>query len=225
LKDAISNIADKSEKISKEIRDTGDTFLRQSDAIYDNANRTIDTLIIWSIKCSIIPILLKRRKKSNGNLPQIPRCFRKTNFSAWECFRVAENLLKELKNKMGEAGMEEFLDEASFIFDKLHSLAVDIARIFQPDIEEDLWKRYYDGDRAAFMRHINKSLSKEHIGLIKVQYEEDSEFREYVNKYIAEFDSLIDKSGKIQKGKILTTIITGSDAGKLYMVLARALGV
>lgn len=49
----------------------------------------------------------------------------------------------------------------------MQSLAVDIARIYQPNIEEELWKRYYAGDHGAFMRYLGRSLTKQNIASIR----------------------------------------------------------
>ena len=38
--------------------------------------------------------------------------------------------------------VESFLKDAGYIVEKLQTIAVDMSRIFTPDVEEDLWKKY-----------------------------------------------------------------------------------
>ena len=44
-------------------------------------------------------------------------------------------------------------------------------------------------------------------------------FKNYVDKFISEFDILMLKSLSSEKGKLLTFVITGTDVGKVYMLL------
>ncbi|MBY0431489.1 MAG: hypothetical protein K2Q10_09850, partial [Rhodospirillales bacterium] len=55
-------------------------------------------------------------------------------------------------------------------------------------------------------------------------YEEDSQFRELVSRYLGEFESLLDMARKSERPDILTAVFTSAEVGKLYLLLARALG-
>jgi len=115
------------------------------------------------------------------------------------------------------------MNEAGAIFEKLQTIAVDITHIFQPDDDEGLWKRYYDGDKQVFMRHVAKEMSRKQTSEIKIMYEEDTAFREDVADYMREFELILAKARNNERSDVLIAILTGSDAGRLYMVLARSL--
>ena len=66
----------------------------------------------------------------------------------------ASETAKHLDDAHDRAHTGKFLEHTTYVIEQLHSLAVDIARIFQPSVEEELWKRYYKGDQGVFLRHI-----------------------------------------------------------------------
>ena len=111
--------------------------------------------------------------------------------------------------------------EASFILELLQSLGVDMARIFTPNVEEDLWKRYYSGDRSAFIRHLSRALDKQQVRKITEMFTENNEFREYVSRYISEFDGVLSRAQENERADILTGILLGSEAGRLYRLLSK----
>ena len=56
------------------------------------------------------------------------------------------------------------------------------------------------------------------------KYQEESEFRDYVNRYLGQFSSLWEEAKKRDvDGTLGGTLIT-SDVGKVYILLAKALG-
>ena len=54
-------------------------------------------------------------------------------------------------------------------------------------------------------------------------YQGNPEFREYVTRYMGEFDSLMKITRQNERAEVLTAIFTSSDMGRLYVVIARAL--
>src|SRR3546814_14504876 len=49
---------------------------------------------------------------------------------------------------------ERFLKTAAFITGHLNSMASDITRLLNRDLSEDLWRRYYKGERGLFTRKL-----------------------------------------------------------------------
>src|SRR3546814_7141169 len=47
---------------------------------------------------------------------------------------------------------EQFLKTAAFITGHLNSMAIDISRLLNRDLSEDLWRRYYKGARGLYTR-------------------------------------------------------------------------
>ena len=135
--------------------------------------------------------------------------------------RSAEEYIAALDKKKQEADTDRFMREASFILERLQSLGVDMARIYTPNVEEDLWKRYYSCDRSAFIRHLARAIDKQQVRKITELFTENSEFRDYVSRYISEFDGVLSRAQENERSEILTGILLGSEAGRLYMLLSR----
>ena len=62
----------------------------------------------------------------------------------------AAETAKQLEEAHDKAHTGKFLENTTYVIEHLHSMAVDIARIFQPSVEEELWKRYYKGEIRAY---------------------------------------------------------------------------
>jgi hypothetical protein len=108
--------------------------------------------------------------------------------------------------------------------EKLQSLSVDISRLFQSDIDDKTWREFHSGDQSVFLRKILKNLDRTQIAAIREKYEDDGDFRDYVNRYIAEFETLLNQARAADRADVLTGTFTSAEVGKLYLVLSRALG-
>ena len=118
-----------------------------------------------------------------------------------------------------DAGRQGYLEELR----SGGSATVDIARIFQPSVEEELWKRYYKGDQGVFLRHITKTLSRQKFEAIQKKYQTDDKFRSYVMRYLKEYSALIKHARATDRAEVLTTTFSTSDMGKLYMLLSKSM--
>ncbi len=121
------------------------------------------------------------------------------------------------------ADIQRFLTQISYIFEKLQAAAVDLSRLFTPAVEEELWKRFYKGEPNVFLRHAAKTITRAQAEAVRGLYQNNSEFREYVTRYMGEFDALMKVTRNNERAEVLTAIFTSSDMGRLYMVIARAL--
>ncbi len=117
----------------------------------------------------------------------------------------------------------DLLQDATVILDRLQGFSVDMAHIFTPKSEDALWKKYYDGDKAVFMRHITKMISAAQHKKIMNLYEKNEDFRLAVTRYMAEFEGMTKKAQEGEESKLLMSVLIGSDVGRLYMVLADVL--
>ena len=62
------------------------------------------------------------------------------------------------------------------------------------------------------------------LAAVAQRYREDGEFREYVNRYIAQFENTLGEAKKRDMDGVLATTFLTADVGKVYMLLIRALG-
>lgn len=138
---------------------------------------------------------------------------------------------EEARERAGELAVvrqdidvQRFLTETSYVIERLQATAVDITRLFTPSVEEDLWKRFYKGEQNVFLHHAARTITRSQVNAIKKLYSENREFRQYASRYISEFETLLKGARNNDRGDVLTAVFTSSDMGRLYVVLARAVG-
>lgn len=136
----------------------------------------------------------------------------------------ADSKITALEKRYESIKVDTFLKDASYIIEKLETAAVDINRIFNPDAEEDLWKKYYNGDTGAFVRHLAKSMSRSQIVAVRSEFEKNLEFRNVVTKYLTEFETLITKAQGNERSGILLSVISGADIGKTVLYSGQGVG-
>ena len=136
----------------------------------------------------------------------------------------ASALLESLKGRQREAGLQDFIHQSSFIPKRLQSIAVDMSRVLETQITEDDWRRFNKGETGVFVRKMLGFREKARLGAIRDKYQTDGEFREYVTRYFTEFEVLLGEAKKRDQEGLLKSIFLSSDVGKVYMLLARALG-
>ena len=111
----------------------------------------------------------------------------------------------------------------ALVSEGLESVAIDINRIMETRITEDDWKRYNRGEKSVFLRKILGMRNRAKLAKINQLHRQDSNFREYVSRYLAQFDELIESAKRSgQEGALGAGFMT-SDAGKVYMILQSAL--
>ncbi|MDY6407911.1 MAG: hypothetical protein SPL08_04355 [Pseudomonadota bacterium] len=118
---------------------------------------------------------------------------------------------------------EDLLQKATEILSRLQTYSVDMAHLFSPKAEENLWERYYNGDKTVFMRHIKSELSPAKYKKLIELYQSDTEFHDSVDKYMSAFEEMTQSLDKGDDSKLLMSVVIGSDVGRLYMVLANIL--
>jgi hypothetical protein len=108
--------------------------------------------------------------------------------------------------------------------DSLDSLAVDIARMIDHDAAAELWDRYKRGERNVFTRKLYTMQGQKAFEEIRKRYRADSDFRRTVDRYIGEFDRLLEEVSRDDRGQMLARGYLTSETGKVYTMLAHAAG-
>lgn len=108
--------------------------------------------------------------------------------------------------------------------ESLDSLSMDIARMIDHQAAVELWERYKRGERNVFTRRLYTMQGQQTFDELRRKYRSDAEFRETVDRYIAEFDRLLEQVGADDRGNVLTKTYLTSDTGKVYTMLAHAAG-
>ena len=108
--------------------------------------------------------------------------------------------------------------------ESLDSLSVDIARMIDHDAAAELWERYKRGESNVFTRRLYTMQGQQTFEEIRRKYRRDLEFRDTVDRYILEFERLLEQISRDDRGQQLTNTYLTSDTGKVYTLLAHAAG-
>lgn len=135
----------------------------------------------------------------------------------------SERHLAEVKAQYQELGLSGFMDKMAVMVENLENLSIDLNAFFDKDEEDDLWKKFYNGDHGAFAHNMTKKLGRKEILKIRELYENDSDFKKLADSYLNEFSTLLNAAQKSDKPQTMLAVISGSEIGKIYYVIARAL--
>ena len=113
---------------------------------------------------------------------------------------------------------------ARHAIESLDSLSVDIARMINHDAAAELWDRYRRGERNVFTRRLYTLQGQKAFDEIRKKYRGDREFKQTVDRYIAEFERLLDEVSRDDRGQVVARTYLTSETGKVYTMLAHAAG-
>ncbi len=131
----------------------------------------------------------------------------------------------EFNQKFKVASIDTFMKNSADIISELETISIDINSIFnKTGDDEALWKKYYEGDHSVFVRYLSKNMTKKEVVAVREDYEKKPDFRVVVDKYLDDFNSLIEAARSNNRASTLLALISGSDIGKVYYILSRALG-
>jgi hypothetical protein len=108
--------------------------------------------------------------------------------------------------------------------ESLDSLSVDIARMIDHDAAAELWDRYNRGERNVFTRRLYTMQGQKTFDEIRKRYRADREFKQTVDRYIGEFERLLEEVSRDDRGQVVARTYLTSETGKVYTMLAHAAG-
>jgi len=109
--------------------------------------------------------------------------------------------------------------------DSLDALSADIARLVEHEAAIDMWDRYNRGERNAFTRQLYTASGQRAFDDIRGRYRGDRNFRATVDRYIAEFERLLEDVSRDERGgQAMVRTYLLSETGKVYTMLAHAAG-
>ncbi len=138
--------------------------------------------------------------------------------------REAHEQAAKVRESEFHARRDAFLNAAKFILESLHSLSVDVARLLESDIPAQTWKAFHRGDTGIFTRRLASLRSQIPGDRLRARYDEDGEFRSYVDRYVRQFEELFDQAMAHDHGDLLSSTFMTADVGKIYLMLCAALG-
>ena len=117
---------------------------------------------------------------------------------------------------------KDFSIEMTKITEKLNGAAIDISKIFDADVSDLAWQAYMRGDYGVFTRKAVKLLASQKVEAVYGFYRSDEAFRETVNRYVHDFESMLRVVLSTRNGHQMAVTLLSSDIGKLYVALAQA---
>ncbi len=113
---------------------------------------------------------------------------------------------------------------ARHMMETLQAIAIDLCRFLEDDPPNELLKRYRNGERNVFARRLAGSLGSEQQEMIGQKYRSDREFRDTVDRYVQQFEALLEMTARNDRDNVLVETYLSSQTGKVYMTLASAIG-
>ena len=105
-----------------------------------------------------------------------------------------------------------------------NSLSVDIARMIDHDAAAELWDRYNRGERNVFTKRLYTMQGQKTFDEIRKKYRADREFKQTVDRYIGEFERMLQEVSRGDRGQVVARTYLTSETGKVYTMLAHAAG-
>lgn len=125
--------------------------------------------------------------------------------------------------EMEEADRDNFTRRVALLMESLNSTAIDVTKLFSNDVTDSAWNAYLKGDRGVFTRRAVRLLDAGEAREILRYYNDDPEFRDQVNRYVHDFESMLRNVLATKAGSALSVTLLSSDMGKLYVALAQAI--
>ncbi|MDZ7823527.1 MAG: hypothetical protein U5K75_05445 [Ahrensia sp.] len=108
--------------------------------------------------------------------------------------------------------------------ESLNNISADIARAIDNEAAMDLWERYRRGERNLFNRRLYTLRGQQTFDDMKRRYESDGNFATTVDRYITDFERLLEDVSRNDRDGAMALSYLTSDTGKVYTMLAHASG-
>ncbi len=134
-----------------------------------------------------------------------------------------ETRLNKASEGFDSIGDDSFARQMVMLTESLNSTAIDVAKILSNEVTDTSWAAYLKGDRGVFTRRAVRLLDTSEAKTIANHYGEEPEFKEHVNRYIHDFESMMRVLLSTRDGNAIGVTLLSSDVGKLYVALAQAI--
>jgi hypothetical protein len=106
----------------------------------------------------------------------------------------------------------------------LDSLSLDIGRLMDRNLAGEMWDRYQRGERKAFSKRLYTPAGQKAFDEVARKYRSDRAFKQTVDRYITEFERLLDEVARDDRGPAVLRGHLTSETGLVYTLLAHAAG-
>jgi hypothetical protein len=106
----------------------------------------------------------------------------------------------------------------------LESLSLDIGRLMDRNLAAEMWDRYQRGESKAFTKRLYTPAGQKAFDEVARKYRADRSFKQTVDRYITEFERLLDEVAREERGPAALRSHLTSETGMVYTLLAHAAG-
>ena len=106
----------------------------------------------------------------------------------------------------------------------LELLSLDIGRLMDRNLAAEMWDRYQRGESKAFTKRLYTPAGQKAFDEVARKYRSDRNFKQTVDRYIAEFERLLDEVAREDRGPQALRGHLTSETGLVYTLLAHAAG-
>jgi hypothetical protein len=106
----------------------------------------------------------------------------------------------------------------------LASLSLDIGRLMDRNLAAEMWDRYQRGENKAFTKRLYTPAGQKAFDEVARKYRADRNFKQTVDRYITEFERLLDEVARDERGPSVLRSHLTSETGLVYTLLAHAAG-
>ena len=106
----------------------------------------------------------------------------------------------------------------------LELLSLDIGRLMDRNLAAEMWDRYQRGEGKAFTKRLYTPAGQKAFDEVARKYRSDRNFKQTVDRYIAEFERLLDEVAREDRGPQALRGHLTSETGLVYTLLAHAAG-
>ncbi|KIZ39890.1 hypothetical protein OO17_19160, partial [Rhodopseudomonas palustris] len=106
----------------------------------------------------------------------------------------------------------------------LESLSLDIGRLMDRALSAEMWDRYQRGEAKAFTKRLYTPAGQKAFDEVGRKYRSDRAFKQTVDRYITEFERLLDEVARDERGPAMLRSHLTSETGLVYTLLAHAAG-
>lgn len=132
--------------------------------------------------------------------------------------------IQSVRDVQTKTERETFLSSAKFVIESLYSLAVDVSRHMEGELDVRVLRNYQKGDISAYVRHLVDVAPRMPLDKSQRKFIEDSEFRTYLLRFIRQYEELLEQAQANDYGDLLASVFSTSDIGKLYKILCEISG-
>lgn len=216
--DAAKGTVDQVRKAIASLTGTLDDVANASDRVSLSINKSRDELEMESERlASVVSTAIKATDDATKTFSSQSGILQKT-------IDDVSKHTKEIRTEDARVQREAFMGTAKFIVENLHSLSVDLTRKAEGEVPEKVWKAYKKGDLSAFTRRLAGLGDDLPMKKLQDKFIIDTEFRNYVQRFIREFEDMYEQGQANDHGDILASTFVSSEIGRLYVILCKIAG-